>query len=73
MIQEMDINGVVINDNVIATLKEIQENPEWYTDIVEDQIRLLLTKYEYLGQSNDSILESLADLNLLRDTLRGLI
>lgn len=67
-----NIDGAILTDEVISSLKTLQENPDWFIEPVEKEINLWLTKYEYLNTEMKDMVEILSDLNFLKTILKGL-
>jgi hypothetical protein len=73
MTQVMELNGALVNNEVINTLKEIQESPQSYLEVIENQMNLLITQRANIQESSDVMMHYLEELNFIKTALIRLV
>lgn len=69
MIMVHQINGAIINSQIINQVKYIQENKETVIPIIDNLLKLLLDQRKHIQESSDVIMTHMEDLNFLKEIL----
>lgn len=68
----MNINGAILNSEVVLAIRNIQECKDIYPGIIDNQMNLLISQRGNIQESSDQIMERLEDLNLLKGMITAI-
>ncbi len=69
---EFNVNGAIINSEVVSAIKDIQECKGIHEEIIEKQMNLLISQRSNIQESDGQIMERLEDLNLLKGLIKSI-
>lgn len=67
---KLNVEGAMLDNNVVSAIKEIQECKSVHLEIIEKQMNLLISQRANIQESDGEIIQRLEDLNLLKKLFR---